>query len=181
MEGLQPSVLPTSRAFKAVQSASIQQISQLNKNELRAILPCLARAALCSPLDVSDKFRLVMKEIQRMMSGLEAVNSIVSLLSIDFPTVREDAIKEQQLRKKLGGNSLTESILADSMNNGSLLTEFERSEPARRIRLVLSEFLRLCSLVSSHSQFSPNNNGKITYSNNNFGQIQVFGPGSRSF
>ncbi len=139
--------VPTSRAFKAVRYASIQQLSSLDKQELRTILPCLARSALCSPLDISDKFRLVRKEIQRLMSGLEAVNSIVSLLSVDFPSVREDAMKEQQLRKKLGGNSLAESILAESLQNGSLLTEFERSEPARRIRLVLSEFLRLCNLV----------------------------------
>ena len=86
------------------------------------------------------------KEIQKIMSGLEAVNSIVSLLSVDFSTVQEDAIKEQQLRKKLGGNSLTGSILAESLQTG-LLLEFERSEPSRRMRLVLSEILRLCSLV----------------------------------
>ena len=140
--------VPTNRAFKAIQAASVQQLSSLDKKELRTILPCLARAALCSPLDISDKFRMVMKEIHRLMAGIESVNSIVSLLSVDFSTIREDAVKEQQLRKKLGGNSLSESILADSLQNGGLLTEFERSEPSRRIRLVLGEFLKLCSLVS---------------------------------
>lgn len=142
------SFIPTSNAFKAIQAASIQQLSKLDNKELRSILPCLARAALCSPLDISDKFRLVRKQIQRIMAGIEAANSIVSLLSIDFSTVREDAIKEQQLRRKLGGNSLAESFLADSFENGGLLAEFERSEPSRRIRLVLSELLRLCTLVS---------------------------------
>ena len=139
--------IPSHDAFKAVQSASIQQLSKLDKKELRTILPCISRAALCSTLDISDKFRLVMKEIQRLMAGIEAVTSIVSLLSVDFSVVREDAIKEQQLRKKLGGNTLAESYLADSLENGSLLAEFERSEPGRRIRLVLSELLRLCTLV----------------------------------
>ena len=139
---------PSSRAFAAIRTSSVQELSKLSKQELRPILPCLARTALCAPLDISDKFRIMRKEIQKMMSGLEAVNSIVSLLSVDFSTVQEDAIKEQQLRKKLGlgGNSLTGSILAESLQTG-LLLEFERSEPSRRMRLVLSEILRLCSVV----------------------------------
>ena len=140
--------IPSCNAFKAVQSASMQQLSKLNQVELRAILPCISRAALCSTLDISDKFRLVMKEIQRLMAGIESVTAIVSLLSVDFAVVREDAVKEQQLRKKLGATSLAESYLADSLENGSLLAEFESSEPAKRIRLVLSELLRLFSLVS---------------------------------
>ena len=139
--------IPSCDAFKAVQSASIQQLSKLDKKELRAILPCISRAALCSTLDISDKFRLVMKEIQRLMAGIEAVTAIVSLLSVDFAVVREDAIKEQQLRKKLGAASIAESYLVDSMETGSLL-RFEGSEPGRRIRLVLSELLRLCAMVS---------------------------------
>lgn len=144
---LSDNFVPTCAAFKAVQSASIQQLSELDQKELRTILPCISRAALCSTLDISDKFRLVMKELQRLMAGIEAVTSIVSLLSVDFAVIREDAMKEQQLRRKLGGNSLGESYLADSIENGSLLAEFERSEPFRRIRLVLSELLRLCSMV----------------------------------
>ena len=139
--------IPSCDAFRAVQSASIQQLSQLDKTELRAILPCISRAALCSTLDISDKFRLVMKEIQRLMAGMEAVTAIVSLLSVDFAVVREDAIKEQQLRKKLGTASIADSYLVDSMETGSLL-RFESSEPGRRIRLVLSELLRLCAMVS---------------------------------
>eukprot|EP00794_Sanderia_malayensis_P014277 gene14277-15764_t len=155
MESIMQNAIPTSRTFKAVQSASIQELSSLSKQELRTILPCLARSALCSPLDVSDKFRLVRKEIQRIMSGLEAVNSIVSLLSVDFQSIREDALKEQQLRKKLGaGSHQTESILTESKPNGSLLTEFESSEPSRRIRLVLSEFLRLCNTVTDAQELS---------------------------
>lgn len=145
---LSDNFVPTCAAFKAVQSASIQQLSELDQKELRTILPCISRAALCSTLDISDKFRLVMKELQRLMAGIEAVTSIVSLLSVDFAVIREDAMKEQQLRRKLGGNSLGESYLADSIENGSLLAEFERSEPFRRIRLVLSELLRLCSMTS---------------------------------
>ncbi|XP_065055164.1 LOW QUALITY PROTEIN: integrator complex subunit 2-like [Rhopilema esculentum] len=141
-------LIPTRNAFRAIQSASIKQLSQLTKQELRTILPCLSRAALCSTLDISDKFRLVMKEIRRIMAGIDAVTSIVSLLSIDFSTVREDAIKEQQLRRKMGGNSLTESYLTDPVDNTGILAEFERSEASRRIRLVLSQLLKLCTLVT---------------------------------
>jgi len=102
--------------------------------------------ALCSPVDESAKWTEARKEVQKLLSGLEVVNSIVALLSVDFSLLEQDALKEQQLRRKVGG-SATSSVLVESLQNG-LALEFERSEPSRRLRLVLSELLRIMSQVS---------------------------------
>ena len=63
--------------------------------------------------------------------------------------MKHDAIKEQQLLKKLrpGEEQLrSESVLVSSLENG-ILTEFERGGIKRRFRLVLSEMLQLISQV----------------------------------
>lgn len=49
-------------------------------------------------------------------------------------------------RTKLGGNQ-SESILISQLQNGVAL-EFERSDPPRRLRLLLSELLFVSSQVS---------------------------------
>ena len=141
--------IPTARAFQAIRSVSIGELSQLRDEELRPLLPCLVRMALCSPVDESAKWTEARKEVQKLLSGLEVVNSIVALLSVDFNLLEQDALKEQQLRRKIGG-SLGTSVLVDSMQNG-LALEFERSTsvPSRRLRLVLSELLRIISQVSA--------------------------------
>ncbi|KAK2562342.1 Integrator complex subunit 2 [Acropora cervicornis] len=137
------SEIPTARAFQAIRSVSISELSLLRDEELRPLLPCLVRMALCSPVDESAKWTEARKEVQKLLSGLEIVNSIVALLSVDFNLLEQDALKEQQLRRKIGGGSGT-SILVESLQSG-LALEFERStsEPSRRLRLVLSELLRI--------------------------------------
>ena len=138
---------PTARAFQAIRSVSVSELSQLRDDEIRPLLPCLVRMALCSPVDESAKWTEARKEVQKLLSGLEVVNSIVALLSVDFNLLEQDALKEQQLRRKIGGGSGT-SVLVESLQNG-LALEFERStsEPSRRLRLVLSEVLRIMSQV----------------------------------
>ena len=142
------SEIPTARAFQAIRSVSISELSLLRDEELRPLLPCLVRMALCSPVDESAKWTEARKEVQKLLSGLEIVNSIVALLSVDFNLLEQDALKEQQLRRKIGGGSGT-SILVESLQSG-LALEFERStsEPSRRLRLVLSELLRIMNQVS---------------------------------
>ena len=148
LEEMVLSEIPTARAFQAIRSVSIGELSLLRDEELRPLLPCLVRMALCSPVDESTKWTEARKEVQKLLSGLEIVNSIVALLSVDFNLLEQDALKEQQLRRKIGGGSGT-SILVESLQNG-LALEFERStsEPSRRLRLVLSELLRIMNQVS---------------------------------
>lgn len=146
---------PTARAFQAIRSVSVSELSQLRDDEIRPLLPCLVRMALCSPVDESAKWTEARKEVQKLLSGLEVVNSIVALLSVDFNLLEQDALKEQQLRRKIGGGSGT-SVLVESLQNG-LALEFERStsEPSRRLRLVLSEVLRIMSQVDAREEFVP--------------------------
>lgn len=145
--------IPSTRAFQAIRSVSVSELSQLKDIDVRPLLPCLVRMALCSPVDESAKWTEARKEVQKLLSGLEVVNSIVALLSVDFSLLEQDALKEQQLRRKVGG-SANASVLVESLQNG-LAFEFERSEPSRRLRLVLSELLRIMSQVDGREEFIP--------------------------
>ena len=140
--------IPTPRAFRAIRSVSVAELTRLSESELRPLLPCLVRMALCSPLDESPRWTEARKEIQKILSGMDVVSSIVALLSVDFSLLEQDALKEQQLRRKVGGGVGGASVLVESLQNG-LALEFERSEPARRLRLILSELLRIMSQVGA--------------------------------
>ncbi|XP_048582667.1 integrator complex subunit 2 isoform X2 [Nematostella vectensis] len=144
---------PTARAFRAIRSASVTELSKLDNASLRPLLPCLVRMALCSPVDQSVSWTEARKEVQKILSGLEIVNSIVALLSVDFSFLEQDALKELQLRKKVGGGAGA-SVLVESLQN-ELALEFERSEPSRRLRLILSELLRIMSKLPSTEEFLP--------------------------
>ncbi|XP_064461086.1 integrator complex subunit 2-like [Ornithodoros turicata] len=129
----------TPRAYDAIQKVDVDNLSALPEWELRPLLPCLVRMALCSPLDQRKEWSQKKKTVLKILSGIELVNSLVALLSIDFHALEIDVKKEQQLRIKLGVHP-GDSILASSLQN-SLALEFERSDAARKLRLVLSELL----------------------------------------
>ncbi|XP_069471190.1 integrator complex subunit 2 isoform X1 [Ambystoma mexicanum] len=139
-------------AFEAMQKVDVVRLAALSDPELRLLLPCLVRMALCAPADESQSWAQDKKLILRLLSGVEAVNSIVALLSVDFHALEQDANKEQQLRHKLGGGS-GESILVSQLQHG-LTLEFEHSDSPRRLRLVLSELLAIMNKVSdSNGEF----------------------------
>ncbi|KAK7829920.1 hypothetical protein U0070_003375 [Myodes glareolus] len=139
-------------AFEAMQKVDVVRLASLSDPELRLLLPCLVRMALCAPADQSQSWAQDKKLILRLLSGVEAVNSIVALLSVDFHALEQDASKEQQLRHKLGGGS-GESILVSQLQHG-LTLEFEHSDSPRRLRLVLSELLAIMNKVSeSNGEF----------------------------
>lgn len=91
----QPPVAPAT--FHAIQNVDIDQLSTLHQVELRPILPCLVRMSLCLPLDTSERWTQERKKILKCLSGIEVVNNLVGLLSIDFHALEQDARKEQQL------------------------------------------------------------------------------------
>lgn len=133
------------KVFSAIQNVDVEQLSKCTEAELRPILPCLVRMSLISPLDTSKKCSKQKLDILTIISGIEVVNSIVALLSIDFHVLEADVKKEQQLRQK-SGTSQTDSILISSLTNG-LALEYERSDMTRRLRLVLSELLFVQSQI----------------------------------
>ncbi|KAF4082125.1 hypothetical protein AMELA_G00148040 [Ameiurus melas] len=133
-------------AFEAIQKVDVIRLAALSDPELRLLLPCLVRMALCAPADQSNAWAQDKKQILRLLSGVEAVNSIVALLSVDFHALEQDARKEQQLRHKAGGSN-SESILVSQLQHG-LALEFEHSDPLRRLRLVLSELLAIMNKVA---------------------------------
>ena len=84
--------------FEAIHNVNIDKLSSLSDQALRPILPCLVRMSLCAPLDTSEKWTLERKKILKCLSGIDVVNSLVALLSIDFHELEQDARKEQGLR-----------------------------------------------------------------------------------
>lgn len=91
-----PAVLP--EIFSGIQNVNIDRLSELPESTLRPVLPCLVRMSLCSPLDTSSQWTVERKKILKCLSGIEVVNSLVGLLSIDFHELEQDARKEQMLR-----------------------------------------------------------------------------------
>lgn len=141
----------SSKTFNAIQKVNIEYLSYLSEQDIKPILPCLVRMSLCSPLDQSAEWVQNRQVILKILSGIEPVNSLVALLSINFHALEIDVKKEQQLRMKIGGFSC-ESILISSLTRG-LALEFEQSEPASRLRLFLSELLVLMAMVKENRDF----------------------------
>ncbi|XP_045601514.2 integrator complex subunit 2 isoform X1 [Procambarus clarkii] len=139
------------RVFKAIEKSDIHTLACCREEEIRPILPCLVRMSLIAPLDHSEECIAGRKVILRILSGIEVVNSLVALLSIDFPALEVDVKKEQQLRQKLGGGNQSESVLVQNLANG-LALEFECSDPTRRLRLLLSEILLVMAQIREPRQ-----------------------------
>lgn len=131
-----------------MQNIDIKSLERFEPLHLRPVLPCLVRTALCASVDKSPSWTKQKKDVLKILSGIEDVNSIVALLSIDFHALEQDVKKEQQLRSKVG-SSHSDSVLISQLQNG-LALEFEHSDPARRIRLLLSEILFILSQVKEN-------------------------------
>lgn len=136
--------------FRAIQNVNIDALSKCTEQQIRPVLPCLVRMSLISPLDTSGKCSRQKMDILTITSGIELVNSIVALLSIDFHVLEGDVKKEQQLRQK-SGTVQNDSILISNLPNG-LALEYERSDMTRRLRLVLSELLFIQSQIQEASE-----------------------------
>lgn len=86
------------RVFQALQNLDVDSLSECTEEEIRAVMPCLARMSLIGPLDQSPECALSRRMVFKILSGRETVNSIVGLLSIDFHALEVDVKKEQTLR-----------------------------------------------------------------------------------
>ncbi|XP_022248205.1 LOW QUALITY PROTEIN: integrator complex subunit 2-like [Limulus polyphemus] len=83
----------TPRAFKAIQTVDVAELAELSEQEIRPLLPCLVRMSLCGPLDQRNEWSINKKTILKILLGIELVNSLVALLSIDFHALEID-VKE---------------------------------------------------------------------------------------
>lgn len=92
MKTVQPHV------FKAIKDLDIAALTNCSAEEIRPIIPCLVRMALISPLDITKYCAEAKKEILTLLSGIDLVNFIVSLLSIEFHPLEVDLKKELQMR-----------------------------------------------------------------------------------
>lgn len=86
------------KVFKAIKDLDINAIKKFTLDELRPIIPCLVRMALIAPLDTTRACGEAKKDVLTLLSGIDLVNFIVSLLSIEFNALETDVKKEQQMR-----------------------------------------------------------------------------------
>ena len=84
--------------FKAIEKADISALLLCSEEEIRPILPCLVRMSLIAPIENTQQSAASRKSILKILSGIETVNAIVALLSVDFITLEVDFKKEQQMR-----------------------------------------------------------------------------------
>ena len=87
------------------------------------------------------------------MPPLQEANAIKKYLSVDFQELKQDALKEQQLLRKLPPGEergSAQSVLASALQYG-LAIEFERSDHMRKLRLILSELLKVMNQVGNNS------------------------------
>jgi len=117
------SVLP--ETFDGIQNVDIDRLSTLPESALRPIMPCLVRMSLCAPLDSSSRWTLERKKILKCLSGVEVVNSLVVLLSIDFHELEQDAKKELQLRSV--GVTVVKATARLSVSTGDLSLGISRA------------------------------------------------------
>lgn len=86
------------KVFQALLNVDIQELCKLSAKDIRPVLPCLVRMSLISSADNMADYADGKKDILTLLSGIELVNSIVALLSIDFHSLEIDVKKEQLLR-----------------------------------------------------------------------------------
>ena len=101
--------------------------------------------SLCSPIDNTESWGKQRKIILKSLTGMKAVNNLVSLLSIDFRDLEQDVSKEKKLTESLTGN-LRESLTINKSGRG-LALEFEKSEAPQKLRLLISEMLFIYSQI----------------------------------
>lgn len=90
----------TARAFSSIQNLNVAELAQCSEYEIRPLLPCLVRMSLLPALDNTSNWMASRKQLLSILSGIEVVNNIVSLLQVNFHELELDVKKEQQLRQK---------------------------------------------------------------------------------
>ncbi|XP_002067406.4 integrator complex subunit 2 [Drosophila willistoni] len=136
----------TARVFNAMQTLDITSLASYPQSEIRPVLPSLVRMSLLSPLDNTTSSMESRKKILAVLIGIEVVNSIVSYLQVNYHELENELKKELQSRQKSAyfeGQQPSEYGLQSGIALG-----FERSDVARKVRVVLSEIFNLQQQVT---------------------------------
>lgn len=146
-DGSLPLNFPKPETFIAVQAGDEELLNCLPDNQFRFILPSLVRMVHRNETTSTDTvIRTFFSKTLKKIISFKDVESITSLLNVNFKTVLDDITNEQQLRRKNAGFD-TSNVHSEN-NTTPLLMEFENSNPIQRMRLVLSEVFRISAQVS---------------------------------
>lgn len=139
----------TPKAFSAIHKINTHELQSLSNEEIRPLLPCLARIAFRYKFEVSPMGITPITEIERntileIIKKHEEINSIISLLSYDFQAMELDLRKELEQRVAIRSN-LTD--LKSSINENTIISlDFSRNENFCRHRLIINELLQMQQL-----------------------------------
>ena len=62
------------RVFQALQNLDVDSLAECTEEEIRAVMPCLARISLIGPLDQSAECAQSRRMVFKILSGREIVN-----------------------------------------------------------------------------------------------------------
>jgi len=142
---------PTSNTFVVTSSASIEKLVKLTQHEISFILPTLGRAASCKHLYTDNTSYIKFKnEVKKVIRKFDEVNFIQQLLEIDFNTFKDDIMKNQQLRSKHDSLKIAEEF-PSNLNLG-LALEYEKSTPSKKMRMIVTEILRIMGMRKNSSK-----------------------------
>ena len=145
--------LPSSDILSSLLSGDIVKLWDHPRSKVKPFLPFICKAVFDHAPPIIPGQDAIWSQYQKALHSLlyefEVVNRLKKYLQLDFAELRHDALKEQQLIKKLDPDerqSKRDSSLVSNMEN-MVTVEFERGCVKRRFRLVLSETLRIMSQV----------------------------------
>ena len=148
-------LIPSNSIYNAFQTCNITALESAPANALLPILPSLVRLAVCPPFhDKSDFWYRQSKRFTQLISSFPEANLITPLFDLDYPAIEEDAVKYITHIKKLAtvegtSSSSTPSVLIGKIRDTAQL-DFELSSPDRRMRLLVSELIRLSYLAAPY-------------------------------
>ena len=149
--------LPSSEILSSLLSGDVAKLWDHPRSKVKPFLPFICKAVFDHvPPIIPDQDAIwsrYQKALHSLLYDFEVVNRLKKYLQLDFAELRHDALKEQQLMKKLDPDerrTKRESSLVSNMEH-MVTVEFERGCVKRRFRLVLSEILRIISQVLSNS------------------------------
>ena len=140
---------PCSDVFSAILWGKLSKLWDYPREYMTPFLPLICTAVFHSDghRDTALPWERFHQALHSLLLDIESVNHIKKYLTLDFAELKSDAIKEQQLIKKLPtGERRGESVL--SCVKEGLVTEFEKATEEKRFRIVLSELLHLLNQVN---------------------------------
>uniref|UniRef100_A0A336MQH9 CSON004873 protein n=1 Tax=Culicoides sonorensis TaxID=179676 RepID=A0A336MQH9_CULSO len=141
----------SARAFSAMKVLNIAELATYPAEEIRPILPSLARMTLLSPMvENTPAWAESRKQILSILVGVEVVNVIVALLQADYHEMEMEVKKEQQLRQKIGYTQ-QDSAQFHNLPNGVVLG-FEKADVSQKVRIVLSELFYIQAQIQELNQ-----------------------------